>query len=182
MRGDSFRRGKPQNINQRSVYVLERRKRAQRIRDVAYSGDSFRRGKPQNINQRSVYVLERRKRAQRIRGSALSAGTCSVEAVSDVPPAAPSFPPCRKRRGRKGALGRVWCVLRVQFRRAPMFQSLRTHILTLRALWYAPPVTGQQVCEQLPLNGCCKNTLRSKFAKQSEFAETLQGPMPASAR
>ncbi len=56
----------------------------------------------------------------------------------------------------KGALGRVWCRLRVQFRQEPIFQSLRTHILTLRALWYAPPVMGQQVCEQLPLNGCCK--------------------------
>ena len=29
----------------------------------------------------------------------------SVVVVSDAPPAAPSFPSCRKRRGRKGALG-----------------------------------------------------------------------------
>ena len=28
-----------------------------------------------------------------------------------LPPAAPSFPSCRKRRGRKGALGYVWCIL-----------------------------------------------------------------------
>ena len=35
----------------------------------------------------------------------------SVVVVSDAPPTAPSFPSCRKRRGRKGALGRVWCIL-----------------------------------------------------------------------
>ena len=29
----------------------------------------------------------------------------SVVVISDAPPAAPSFPSCRKRRGRKGALG-----------------------------------------------------------------------------
>ena len=38
-----------------------------------------------------------------------------------MPPAAPSFPSCRKRRGRKGALGRVWCVLRVRFRQVLIF-------------------------------------------------------------
>ena len=38
-----------------------------------------------------------------------------------MPPAAPSFPPCRKRRGRKGALVTVWCVLRVRFRQVLIF-------------------------------------------------------------
>ena len=90
-----------------------------------------------------------------------------------MPPAAHSFPPCRKRMGRKGALGYVWCVLRVWFRQVPILQSLRTHKLTLRALNYAPPVTGQQICGQLRFNICGKNALRSKFAKQYGFAENL---------
>ncbi len=90
-------------------------------RPRAWRGDSFRRGQTQTANQQSVCGLERRKRAQRIRGLAHGAGPRSVEAVSDVPPAAPSFPSCRKRWGRKGALGRVWCVLRVQFRQEPVF-------------------------------------------------------------
>ena len=38
-----------------------------------------------------------------------------------MPPAAPSFPPCRKRRGRKGALGYGWCVMRVRFRQVLIF-------------------------------------------------------------
>ena len=82
--------------------------------------------------------------------TAAGGGDCAVitnAAPSDAPPAALSFPPCRKRQGRKGALGRVWCVLRVRFREAPKFQSLRAHKLTLRALNYAPPVTVQQICE-----------------------------------
>ena len=41
------------------------------------------------------------------------AAACSVVVVSDAPPTAPSFPSCRKRRGRKGALGYVWCFLRL---------------------------------------------------------------------
>ena len=46
----------------------------------------------------------------------------------------------------------------------------------LRALWYAPPVTVQQVCEQLHLNGCGKNALRLKFAKQHGFAAVPSKP------
>ena len=42
-----------------------------------------------------------------------TAGTRSVEAGSDAPSTAPSFPSCRKRWGRKGALGCVWCMLRL---------------------------------------------------------------------
>ena len=37
----------------------------------------------------------------------------------------------------KKTLSCSWCVLRVRFRQAPIFQSLRTRKLTLRALWYA---------------------------------------------
>ena len=54
--------------------------------------------------------------------------------------------------------------------------SLYKHILILRALWYAPPVTVQQVCEQLHLNGCGKNALRLKFAKQHGFAAVPSKP------
>ena len=50
-----------------------------------------------------------------------------------------------KDRGEKGRLVTAWCVLRVRFRREPELQSLRTHQVTLRALWYAPPVTVHQV-------------------------------------
>ena len=55
----------------------------------------------------------------------------SVVVVSDAPPAAPSFPSCRKRRGRKGALGYGLVHSASEFRRAPMFQSgvpLDTHL------------------------------------------------------
>ena len=50
----------------------------------------------------------------------------SVLVVSDVPPAAPSFPSCRKRRGRKGALGRVWCFLRLNSGGALVFKRRST--------------------------------------------------------
>ena len=40
-------------------------------------------------------------------------------------------------------------------------------------LWYAPPVTVQQICEQLRFNICGKNALRSKFAGQYGFALVL---------
>ena len=51
-----------------------------------------------------------------------------------------------------------------------MFQSLQTYILILPALWYAPPVTVHQVCEPLPLRGCGKFALHSKFAGLYGFA------------
>ena len=50
----------------------------------------------------------------------------SVVVVSDAPPAAPSFPSCRKRRGRKGALGYVWCFLRLNIGRSLCFSCLST--------------------------------------------------------
>ena len=65
---------------------------------------------------------------------------------------------------------------------SPDFRMLRTHILTLQALWYAPPVTGLQICKQLRLNGCGKNALRSKLAGQYEFAQDLVGAGLCSAR
>ena len=61
----------------------------------------------------------------------------------------------------------------VRFRQESDLQILRTHILPLRALWYAPPVTGRQICEQLPLNGCGENALHLKFAGQYGFAGVL---------
>ena len=30
---------------------------------------------------------------------------------------------------------------------SPYVQSLRTHVVTLRAIWYAPPVMVHQICE-----------------------------------
>ena len=66
----------------------------------------------------------------------------SVVVISDAPPAAPSFPSCRKRRGRKGALGYGRCFLHLNLGRKQCF-SLTFHTrLTLRAFWYAPPDTG----------------------------------------
>ena len=79
---------------------------------------------------------------------------------------------------RKGALGYVWCVLRVWLSQVLILQSLRTHKLTLRVLNYAPPVTGQQICGQLRFNICGKNALRSKFTKQYEFAENSHKIVP----
>ena len=66
--------------------------------------------------------------------------------------------------GRKGALGYGLVRAAGAVQASPYFQSLRTHVVTLRALWYAPPVTEHQIYKQLPLNGCCKSALRSKFA------------------
>ena len=62
--------------------------------------------------------------------------------VSDAPPAAPFFPSCRKRRGRKGALGCGLVRPASEFRRVSMFQASFHTIATLRASWYAPPDTG----------------------------------------
>ena len=46
--------------------------------------------------------------------------------VSDAPPAAPSFPSCRKRRGRKGALRRVWCILPLNSGKSQCFRRRST--------------------------------------------------------
>ena len=66
----------------------------------------------------------------------------SAVVVSDAPPAAPSFPSCRKRRGRKGALGYVWCFLRLSLGKPQCFGLAFHSVVTLRASWYAPPDTG----------------------------------------
>ena len=54
---------------------------------------------------------------------------------------------------------------------------MRTHRLTLRALWYAPPVTVHQLCEWLRFNICGKNALRSKFAERYGFAGIPKPPL-----
>ena len=62
--------------------------------------------------------------------------------VSDAPPEAPSFPSCRKRRGRKGALGYDLVRSASEFRQEPIFQASFHTIVTLRVSDYAPPDTG----------------------------------------
>ena len=60
-----------------------------------------------------------------------------------LPPAAPSFPSCRKRRGRKGALGDAGCFLPLNLGGNQCFHLALHSILTSRAFWYAPPDTGE---------------------------------------
>ena len=117
-----------------------------RISGFAHSGDSFRRGQTQTANQQSVCGLERRKRTQRIRGLAHGAGTRSVEAVSDVPPAAPSFPSCRKRWGRKGALGYVWCFLPLNSGRNLCFRRRSTRWSPYGRLGTRRLIRESQIC------------------------------------
>ncbi len=88
------------------------------------------------------------------------------------PPAAPSFPSCRKRRGRKGALGRVWCILRMLYRKEYDLQILRTHVPPYERYGTRRLLRSNWTCELVPLNGCGKSALRSKAAGQYGFAET----------
>ena len=91
----------------------------------------------------SVCSLERKKRAQRKRGSANS-GIRSVEAGSDAPPAAPSFPSCRKRRGgEKGRWVTVGCFLRLNSGKHQCFGLAFHSVVTLRISYYAPPDTRE---------------------------------------
>ena len=53
------------------------------------------------------------------------------------------------------------------------FWLLRTHILTLRALWYAPSVAVQQICEQLRLNHRDKSALRLYFGEAIRIRRNL---------
>ena len=81
--------------------------------------------------------------------------------VSDAPPAAPSFPSCRKRRGRKGSLGYGLVLPASEFRQDPMFQASFHSVLTLLASWYAPPDTGGSKfatsCRRIPaINRRCR--------------------------
>ena len=89
-----------------------------------------------------------------------------------LPPAAPSFPSCRKRRGRKGALGRVWCILRMLYRKEYDLQILRTHVPPYERYGTRRLLRSNWTCELVPLNGCGKSALRSKAAGQYGFAET----------
>ena len=66
----------------------------------------------------------------------------SVVVVSDAPPAAPSFPSCRKRRGRKGALGYIWCILPLNLGEALFFRCRSTRWSPYGFFDYAPPDTG----------------------------------------
>ena len=75
--------------------------------------------------------------AQLTEGLLLQICNCSM------PPAAPSFPSCRKRRGRKGALGYGLVRPASEFRQVSMFQASFHTIVTSRASWYAPPDTGE---------------------------------------
>ena len=61
--------------------------------------------------------------------------------ISDAPPAAISFPLRGKRYGRKGALGRVWCVLPLDLGENRCFDLAFHTVVTLRASDYAPPDT-----------------------------------------
>ena len=65
--------------------------------------------------------------------------------ICDCPmsPTAPSFPSCRKRRGRKGALGYGLVRSASEFRQAPIFQASFHTIVTLRVSDYAPPDTRE---------------------------------------
>ena len=66
----------------------------------------------------------------------------SVVVVSAAPPAAPSFPSCRKRRGRKGALGYIWCILPLNLGEALFFRCRSTRWSPYGFFDYAPPDTG----------------------------------------
>ena len=66
----------------------------------------------------------------------------SVVVVSDAPPAAPSFPSCRKRRGRKGALGYIWCILPLNLGEALFFRCRSTRWSPYGFFDCAPPDTG----------------------------------------
>ena len=136
------------------------------------------RPKDQTANQRSVCGLDRRKRTQGIRGFANS-GDSFRRGRFRRASGGPIFSALPEKMGEKRGAGRVWCVLRVQFRQEPVLYSLQTHELTLRALNYAPPVTVLQICESLRLNCCGKNALRSKSAIQYEFAGVPTPPLAA---
>ena len=72
-----------------------------------------------------------------------TAGTRSVVVISDVPPTAPSFASCRKRWGRKGALGYDLVRAASDFRQVPMFSSVVPLGGHPTSFCYAPPDTGE---------------------------------------
>ena len=91
--------------------------------------------------------------------------------ISDAPPAAPSFPSCRKRRGRKGALGYGLVLPASEFGQEPMFRASFHTVVTLRASDYAPPDTGVSdlklvAVERLPsIEGAVENLMNVTFLR-----------------
>ena len=87
------------------------------------------------------------------------------------PPAAPSFPSCRKRRGRKGALGYGLVLPASEFGQEPMFRASFHTVVTLRASDYAPPDTGVSdlklvAVERLPsIEGAVENLMNVTFLR-----------------
>ena len=62
--------------------------------------------------------------------------------ISDASPTAPSFPSCRKRRGRKECLVTVWCFLPLNLGEALFFRCRSTRWSPYGFFDYAPPDTG----------------------------------------
>ena len=77
------------------------------------------------------------------------AGTRSVEAGSDAPPAAISFPSRGKRYGRKGRLRMRLVLPASAFRQDPMFRASFHSRLTLRVSAARRLIRGYRVCSSL---------------------------------
>ena len=117
--------------------------------DSPYQGEMSRRDKrgrdagsaQPRLRGRRRFAVWKGRNEHRGKETSLAAAR-SVVVVSDAPPAAPSFPSCRKRRGRKGALGYGWVHSASDFRQGPIFQASFHSVVTLPASYYAPPDTG----------------------------------------
>ena len=77
-----------------------------------------------------------------------------------MPPAAQSFPSCRKRLGRKGALGYVWCILHLTLgnkqTRKKSYRPNTPHRVLLRAARHFG-IKYDGSCVLIPaVNPCCK--------------------------
>ena len=144
----TFLRGKAPLPGADSPYQGEMSRRDKRGRDAGSAQPRLRGCRRFAIKPKPQIQFAVWKGRNEHRGKETSlAAARSVVVISDAPPAAPSFPSCRKRRGRKGALGYGWVCPASEFRRGPMFQASFHSIVTSRASWYAPPDTwGHQVC------------------------------------
>ena len=78
------------------------------------------------------------------------AGTRSVEAGSDAPPAAISFPSRGKRYGKKGRLRMRLVLPASAFRQDPMFRASFHSRLTLRVSAARRLIRGCRICSWLP--------------------------------
>ena len=96
----------------------------------------------------------------------------SVVVVSDAPPAAPSFPSCRKRRGRKGAIGDAGAYCGCYTARNMIYRYYKHTDSPYKRYGTRRLLRSNRTCELVPLNGCGKSALRSKVAGQYGFAET----------